>query len=112
MSSFDKQWQRWFPEDRDEKPIPPVKFGRRTTRILLILAGALILFIVLNIAKGFYSEGLWFDSLGYGSVYATILKTKVLIFFSTAAIFGLLFLGNLVLATRLAPKSRKIFGPG
>lgn len=111
MSSFDKQWQRWFPEDKGEKPVPPVKLGRRATRVFMVLAGALILFIVANIVKGLYAEWFWFDSLGYGSVFATILKTKVLIFFSTAAIFCILFLGNLVLATRLAPKSRPNIWP-
>ena len=76
-----------------------------------MLAGALTLFILINISKGFYTEWLWFNSLGYGSVYATILKTKVLVFFSAAIIFGILFLGNLVLATRLAPKSDVHFWP-
>ncbi|MFC1984014.1 UPF0182 family protein [Chloroflexota bacterium] len=105
MDSFDRQWQRWFPEDRGEKPVSPAKLGRTATRVLLALAGVLVLFIVINIAKGLYAEWLWFNSLGYGSVYTTILKTKVLIFFSAAIIFGILFLGNLVLATRLSPKS-------
>ncbi|MFC1897238.1 UPF0182 family protein [Chloroflexota bacterium] len=105
MDSFDRQWQRWFPEDRGEKPVPPAKLGRTGARVLLTLAGILVLFIILNISKGLYAEWLWFNSLGYDSVYATILKTKVLIFFSAAIIFGVLFLGNLVLATRLAPKS-------
>ncbi|GAH71858.1 unnamed protein product, partial [marine sediment metagenome] len=62
-------------------------------------------------SKGFYTEWLWFNSLGYGSVYATILKTKVLLFFSAAIIFAILFLGNLVLATRLAPKTEAHFWP-
>ncbi len=105
MDSFDRQWQRWFPEDRDKKPVPPAKHGWTTARVFLILAGALTLFILISIAKGWYTEWLWFDSLGYGSVYTTILKTKVLVFFLAAFIFGILFLGNLLLATRLSSKS-------
>ncbi len=111
MSSFDKQWQRWFPEDRGEKPVPPAKLGRGGTSVLFILIGALILFIVANIVKGLYAEWFWFDNLGYGSVYGTILKTKILLFFSAAVIFCILFLGNLMLATRLAPKSRPNIWP-
>ncbi len=111
MSSFDRQWQHWFPEDRGEKPVPPAKRGWTTTRVFVVLAGALALFILLGILKGFYTEWLWFSSLGYDSVYATILKTKVLIFFSAAIIFCILFLGNLVLATRLAPKTEAHFWP-
>ncbi len=91
--------------------MPPAKLGRTATRVLLILAGVLVLFFIINIAKGFYTEWLWFNSLGYGSVYTTILKTKVLVFFSAAIIFCVLFLGNLVLATRLAPKSRANIWP-
>jgi len=111
LDSFDRQWQRWFPESRDKESAPPTKRGWTGTRIFLILAGALTLFILINISKGFYSEWLWFSSLGYGSVYTTILKTKVLIFFSAAIIFGILFLGNLVLATRLAPKTEAHLWP-
>jgi len=79
--------------------------------VFSILAGALALFILISISKGLYSEWLWFSSLGYSSVYATILKTKVLLFFSAAIIFAILFLGNLVLATRLAPKTEARFWP-
>ncbi len=111
LNSFDRQWQRWFPENREKEAVPPAKRRWMTALVVLILAGALALFILINISKGFYSEWLWFNSLGYGSVYATILKTKVLVFFSAAIIFCILFLGNLVLATRLAPKTEAHFGP-
>jgi len=111
LDSFDRQWQRWFPEDRGRERRPPAKGGWTTTKVAFILAGALALFILISIAKGFYTEWLWFSSLGYSSVYATILKTKVLLFFSAAIIFCILFLGNLVLATRLAPKTEARFWP-
>jgi uncharacterized membrane protein (UPF0182 family) len=111
LDSFERQWQRWFPESKGEKPAPPAKRGWTAGRIILILAGALTLFILLNISKGFYTEWLWFNSLGYGDVYLTILKTKVLIFFAAAIIFCILFLGNLVLATRLTPKTEAHFWP-
>jgi len=108
LSSFDhRQWQRRFSEG--EKPAASARRRWTIGRVFLILAGVLVLFILLNISKGFYTEWLWFSSLDYGSVYTTILKTKVLIFFSAAIIFGLLFLGNLVLATRLAPKTETLW---
>jgi len=77
--------------------------------VLLLLAGLLVLFILISISKGIYTEWLWFSSLGYSTVYATILKTKLLVFFSAAILFCLLFLGNVVLATRLAPKSAAVW---
>jgi len=111
QNSFYKQWQRWFPENEDQKPKPPAKRRWTTAKVFLIIAGVMALFILLNILKGFYTEWLWFDSLEYGSVYATILTTKVLIFFCAAIIFCLLFLGNLVLATRWAPKAEAHLWP-
>ncbi|MBA7636217.1 hypothetical protein ES703_43832 [subsurface metagenome] len=112
MSAFDRrQWQRWFPEDREEKPAPPNQRWWTPSRVVAILGGLLLLFIIINITKGCYTEWLWFSSLGYGSVYATILKTKVLVFFVAAIIVAILILGNLVLATRLSPKSGGNFWP-
>ncbi|MFC1893363.1 UPF0182 family protein [Chloroflexota bacterium] len=112
MSSFDRrQWQRWFPEDKNENPVPPTNRRWTASSVLLMLAGVLTLFILINIAKGLYTEWLWFSSLGYGSVFATILNTKVLVFFAAAIIFCIFFLGNLVLATRLAPHTEARFWP-
>jgi uncharacterized membrane protein (UPF0182 family) len=106
-----QQWQRWFPQKKGGEPAPPARRRGTTARIFLIAAGVLALFILINVLKGAYTEWLWFDSLGYGSVYATILKTRVLVFFLAAIIFCLLFLGNLVLAARLAPKTEAHFWP-
>ena len=111
LDPFERQWQRWFPESKGEKPASPAKRGWMASRVILIMAGALTLFILLNISKGFYTEWLWFNSLGYGDVYLTILKTRVLLFFTAAIIFCILFLGNLVLATRLTPKTEAHFWP-
>ena len=111
MDSFDKQWQRWFPEGRDKSNQPGRRTAQKSNRIILLLALGLALFILINIGKGLYSEWLWFNSLGYASVYTTVLSTKVLVFLLAAAIFAIVFLGNLVLATRLAPKKETHFWP-
>ncbi|MFC2073076.1 UPF0182 family protein [Chloroflexota bacterium] len=111
MDSFDRQWQRWFPEDRGRQSAPPTLGNWAPGKVLLVLSGVLALFILIGILKGVYTEWLWFNSLGYSSVYYTILKTKVLVFFIAAITFCILFLGNLVLATRLAPKTEAHFWP-
>jgi len=105
LESLERLWQRSSPPDEEAKQAPP---GRRGWgfRILLIAAAVLGLFILINIAKGFYTNWLWFDDLGYESVYATVLRTKVLIFVVAAVVFFLLFGGNVVLAMRLAPRGR------
>ncbi|MFC2021428.1 UPF0182 family protein [Chloroflexota bacterium] len=111
MDSFDRQWQRWFPEDGSKKPESPDHRGGTGNRTLLILVGLFALFIIISILKGIYTEWLWFSNLDYGSVYTTVLGTKVLVFFLAAFVFGILFLGNLVLATRLVPKTEARFWP-
>ncbi|MFC1942457.1 UPF0182 family protein [Chloroflexota bacterium] len=111
MDSFNREWQRWFSEDKDKETSPSAPETQTVGRVILGLAGLLILFILINVAKGFYTEWLWFNSLGYGSVYTTILNTKLVVFFSAAIIFCLLLVGNLLLATRLAPRGETEFSP-
>jgi uncharacterized membrane protein (UPF0182 family) len=112
MDSFSRDWQRWFPDDNEKKPSTPTSRGSKILgRVFLIIAGLVIFFLVLSVIKGFYTEWLWFDSLEYGSVYTTVLQTKLLVFFIAAVVFCVLFLGNLVLATRLAPQSETHFWP-
>jgi len=111
LSSFDqRKWQRWFSKIGGEEPVRPARRGG-APKAIIIIAVVLAVFIVLGIAKGFYTDWLWFSSLGYGSVYTTILRTRILLFFSAAIIFCILLLGNLVLATRLAPKTEAHFWP-
>ena len=111
MDSFSRDWQRWFPEDREKEEKTPSKRGKTAGRVLLAVGGLIVLFILASVAKGFYTEWLWYSSLGYGSVYTTILKTRLLVFFLAAVIFCVLLLGNLVLATRLAPQEKAHFWP-
>jgi uncharacterized membrane protein (UPF0182 family) len=110
LDSFERQWQRWFPEDRERSGRPEHR-GWTSARALWIIFGLLALFIILSVGKGFYTEWLWFGNLGYGSVYTTIIGTRVIVFFLAAIVFAALFLGNLVLATRLVPKKEAGFWP-
>ncbi|MEA3298257.1 MAG: UPF0182 family protein, partial [Chloroflexota bacterium] len=77
----------------------------------MIIAILFSLFIFFGVLKDFYSEWLWFSSLGYGGVYTTILKTKILIFILAVLIFSLLFVGNLLLTKYLKPAGEKYLGP-
>ena len=110
MSSFEKNWQRWFPEHKDVGTVRG-KNRRRGNMKILIPMLLFVIFIILSVGKGLYSEWLWFNSLSYGSVYVTILKTKVLLFLAGAVIFAALFLGNLVLAARLSSKGKTVLWP-
>ena len=105
MQSSNGDLERWLPEIGGEKPSQRTVRGWTGGRVLLTLAVVFALFILVSISKGFYTEWLWFSSLGYGDVYTTILQTKAWLFIAAVIIFFTLFFGNFILATRLTPKS-------
>ncbi|MDH3293128.1 MAG: UPF0182 family protein [Acidimicrobiia bacterium] len=74
---------------------------------LAVAAGALfVVFLSANGIAGLYTDWLWFDKLGVGSVWATHVGAQI----TLALLFGLLFFaifwGNLILADRLKPDVR------
>src|SRR3954451_14668065 len=67
---------------------------RRPRRIglLLLLVLLAVVFFGTGTTLSYYVEALWFDSLGYGSVFWTILNTQALVFVAFAGItFGVLY---------------------
>ncbi len=80
--------------------------GHSPVRRWLAIAGIVVfLFIIAGIARGIYAEWLWFDSLGFGRVYTTILTTRLWLFGTGASVFLVLLLINLFLARKLSPAS-------
>jgi uncharacterized membrane protein (UPF0182 family) len=63
--------------------------------VILILA-----FIVLSTLKGIYVDWLWFDGIGYRSVYSKVLGTQAWLFLGGAGIFLVYFGGNAYFAAR------------
>jgi uncharacterized membrane protein (UPF0182 family) len=109
MDPFSRQFKQWFPDDN--QPVSPAGHRSTVSRVIVTLVSLLFLYILVNVVKGFYTEWLWFSSLGYASVYTTILNTRLLSFFVAAILFCLLLLGNLALATRLSSGNRKYLLP-
>ena len=68
-----------------------------------VAAGTLVLFLIIGLSwgKSVYTDWLWFDSLGYVSVFREILITRIWLFFASAAIFALLLIPNIYLVFRL-----------
>jgi uncharacterized protein len=84
----------------------PRSTGSNRGRTMLIVA-AIALFVLITSLRGiagFYTDFLWFDSLGYADVWRGVLGAKV----SLAAIFVVVFVTicwvNLYVADRLAPR--------
>ncbi len=88
---------------------PRRRFRVRGWIIALVVILIVLLFSLRGLA-GFYTDFLWFDSLGQGSTWRNLLAARVapaLVF--TVAFFVIMFV-NLVIADRLAPKYRSM-GP-
>ena len=91
-------------------PDPPSSLsrGRRTLAIL----GVVLLFVLMSLRglATFWTDYLWFDSIGFSAVWTTLVFSKVvLVLLASAAAFTLMFL-NLVLADRLAPRQSLVAG--
>ena len=54
---------------------------------------------------GFFTDYLWFDSVGRAGVFSTMLRSKLLMFFLFGGTFVALAILNLVIADRLAPSA-------
>jgi len=74
-------------------------------RWLVALAIPIILFILLNVGRGIYTNVLWFDSVGYRSVYATEITTRVWLFLAGSGVALAAIVVNLLIARRLAPSA-------
>jgi len=100
FSNLDKLW------GKENSKSPKSKNKQRPTQWWLIAIGALVfLFIIAAIGKGIYTEWLWFNSLGFSSIYTTILTTRLWLFAVGALAFFALLVSNLFLARRLSPVS-------
>ena len=87
------------------------RFGVFDSRRFRLVVGAIstaVLLFVLSMRglAQFYTDYLWFDSLGRTDVWQRVLIAKVLLVALFACVFFVLLWVNLLIADRLAPKSR------
>lgn len=73
---------------------------------LIAVAVAFVLFLSANGVASFYTDWLWFDNLGLGSVWTTILGTRLFLAAVFTVVFFAILWGNLYLADRLEPETR------
>jgi uncharacterized membrane protein (UPF0182 family) len=95
------------PEDMPRRPRrAPRQAGRGRTWLIV---GAVVLFFLITSLRGiasFYTDYLWYDSLGRSEVWRGVLGAKIaLAAIFTAAFFAVMWV-NLVIADRLAPPFR------
>jgi uncharacterized membrane protein (UPF0182 family) len=77
-------------------------------RVILLVAAA-VLFVLLMSLRGlarFYTDYLWFDSLGLSQVWSGILGTKWALGVAFTLVFAVMCFASLTVADRIAPKFR------
>src|SRR4051812_48779837 len=83
------------------------RIGNRGRIGLVLLAVALfVLLTSLRGIAGFYTDLLWFDSLGFRGVFTGVLKAKVTLTVLFSLLFFVLLWVSLFVADRLAPRFR------
>jgi uncharacterized protein len=94
--------------------VPTAERRRRTFRVRgWIIAGVVLLLILLFSLRGlagFFTDFLWFDSVGQGNTWRGLLTAKVVPALVFTVVFFVIMLANLMIADRIAPKYRSM-GP-
>ena len=76
---------------------------RKRAPLVISLAIVALLAIALISASGVYTDVLWFDQLGYLSVFTTQIWAQALVFIASALFAGLMVWANIFIAWRLRP---------
>ncbi|HSO97048.1 MAG TPA: UPF0182 family protein, partial [Acidimicrobiia bacterium] len=84
-------------------------FRLRSTIIALVVVLVILLLSLRGLA-GFYTDFLWFESLGQGGTWRALLGAKVVPAVVFTALFFVILLASLLIADRIAPKIRPM-GP-
>ena len=88
--------------DQSEQQEPPQRSSR--SRALVITAAVLVVaFIALTGFSSFWTERLWFGSVGYSEVFSTLLWTRVGLFLVFGGLMAAVVALNICLAYRFRP---------
>ncbi len=81
----------------------------KSNTVLVICAILLILLLViLSPLVGYYGDWLWFQNMGFGAVFTTVLWAKFLTFIIFSLIFGIFAWGNIAIARRWGARTRSL----
>jgi uncharacterized membrane protein (UPF0182 family) len=94
-----------FFADEPEHPDPPASRpeGRRPGPLVLTLVVMAAVIVGFSLFSGIWTEKLWFNSIGYGHVFSTLLWTKIALFFGFGTLMALVVVGNIWVAYRIRP---------
>jgi uncharacterized protein len=98
------------PDDLPRRPRKPGRGNRGRVVLIVAVVAAFVLLTSLRGIARFYTDFLWFDSLGQSGVWRGVLGAKVILAVIFVALFFVMCWGNLFIADRIAPPYR-LSGP-
>lgn len=81
------------------------RIGRRGRRLIIVVVALLVVLIGGNWAVSEWTDWLWFRGVGYTSVFATNMRTSIVLFLVFGLAGAIWLGGNIYLAYRLRPRS-------
>ncbi len=89
----------------------PLRARSRSRRLLtVIVLGFIVLLFTMRSIATFWTDFLWFDSLGLNGVWRTLVLTRVWLVVIATVVAAVLIWVNLWLADRLSPRGRMLGG--
>ncbi|TCC46551.1 UPF0182 family protein [Kribbella capetownensis] len=91
--------------DMPEEPRRPRRTGGGRPRALLpTIATLIVLLILFSVFTDIWTQRLWYRSVDLGSVFGTVLGTRVLLFFVVGLLMAAAVVANIVIAFRTRPR--------
>src|SRR5690242_7547604 len=88
------------------RPPQAVRRPGRPRPLVLTIAVVAVVVVGFSLFAGIWTDKLWFSSLGYSTVFSTLIGTRVLLFALFGGLMALVVGVNVYLAYRLRPSFR------
>src|SRR3954452_22740824 len=88
----------------DEPRRPGRSSGRRPRALLPTIATLIVLLILFSVFTDIWTQRLWYKSVNLGSVFSTVLGTRVLLFVVVGLVMAAAVVANVLVAFRTRPR--------
>jgi uncharacterized membrane protein (UPF0182 family) len=88
----------------EEERRPPRPSGQRPRALLPTIATLIVLLILFSVFTDVWTQRLWYKSIDLGSVFSTVLGTRVLLFFVVGLLMAGAVVANVIIAFRTRPR--------
>ncbi len=95
-----------FDDEDPAQPAPPRREGRRVRALVITGVVVIVGFFLLTTFSALYTDRMWYQAVGYGEVFSTLLWTRVGLFLVFGVLMAAVVGVNMYLAYRFRPLFR------